>query len=150
MEGGGHIPILSSQMPTNRQILSEEDPANDISTIQQRGSTRCTGDRQPFGAAASSTPLVASWKEQKGRNLVERNSNMFGFRKARRRTFVHGRQVLERGEEEHEDDTHAEDLDAATGHVEHECLHGEGLCGCDGVLPCSFLFQLVIRSRRLF
>ena len=61
-----------------------------------------------------------------------------------RRTSVDAREVLERAEKEHEDNAHAEDLHAAAGHVEHECLHGEGLGGGDGEVPCPFCLELLV------
>lgn len=57
------------------------------------------------------------------------------------RTGVHPGDVLDRREEKHEDDAHAEDLDAAAGHVEHEGLHGEGFGGGDGEVPSALFFQ---------
>ena len=57
------------------------------------------------------------------------------------RTGVYPRNVHDGGEEEHEDDAHAKDLDAAAGHVEHECLHGEGFGGGDGEVPCALFFE---------
>ena len=56
-----------------------------------------------------------------------------------RRTAVDRREVLERAEQEHEHDAHAEDLDASSGHVQHEGLHGQLLRGRDGEVPCSFI-----------
>jgi hypothetical protein len=57
------------------------------------------------------------------------------------RTGVHPGDVHDRGEEEHDDDAHAKDLDAAAGHVEHEGLHGEGFGGGDGEVPCALFFE---------
>ena len=49
--------------------------------------------------------------------------------------------VLERREEQHEDDSHDEYLDASAGHVEHKRLHGKGL-GCGyGKVACSLFLQ---------
>ena len=61
--------------------------------------------------------------------------------KGRKRTGVHPRNVLDWGEEEHEDDTHAKDLNAPAGHVEHEGLHGQGFGGGDGEVPCTLFFE---------
>lgn len=57
------------------------------------------------------------------------------------RTCVHPGDILDGREEKHEDDAHAKDLDAAAGHVEHECLHGEGFGGGDGEVPCALFFE---------
>ena len=65
-----------------------------------------------------------------------------------KRTRVHGREVFEWTTEEHEDDTHAEDLHAASGHVKHESLHGERLRRGDGKVPCAFRLQALIRLFR--
>ena len=39
------------------------------------------------------------------------------------RTGVDGSYVLERAEQQHEHDPHAENLNTASGHVQHERLH---------------------------
>ena len=81
------------------------------------------------GVNAISTVQVR--ERQRERVVAEQN----------RHTCVHASDVLERREEKHEHDAHAKDLDASSGHVQHECLHGERLCGGDGELPSAFLFQ---------
>lgn len=45
------------------------------------------------------------------------------------RTGVDCSYVLERVEHQHEHDSHAEDLNTASGHVQHERLHRERLGG---------------------
>jgi len=78
---------------------------------------------------------------EKGAKAVRRKSAMKVPLIHAARTCVYPSNVHERCEEEHEDDAHAKDLDAAAGHVEHECLHGEGFGGGDGEVPCALFFE---------
>lgn len=59
-------------------------------------------------------------------------------------TFIYTSKILERREEKHEYNSHAEDLDAATGHVQHERLHGQRLCWCDSKVQCALFLELVM------
>ena len=63
------------------------------------------------------------------------------------RTAVDGCEILERAQEKHEDDAHAEDLDTASGHVQHECLHRQGFGRGDGKVPSPLVLQRLIRLR---
>lgn len=57
------------------------------------------------------------------------------------RTGVDRCNILEWRQEEHEYNSHAEDLDSPSGHVEHESLHRKRLRWRNGEVPSSTRLQ---------
>ena len=121
-------PVLWSRTQANRQCPLGVNPLNDTSIGLVLTSRGCISSIRAFGEQASTVPSGSEQPscqevpERIGR-MLEATISSGSIVRVDSRTSIDTSKVLEWTQEQHENDAHAEYLNAPARHVQHERLH---------------------------